>query len=105
MQHPFAPIPGLGAPMRRFGTATRTAQSIGIEWFDYAKQSCDALAATAGRLATAGSPADAFAIQGAFLSEAAERFSARSAVFGDLFATLAGDLLRLMGAAVPVQAR
>lgn len=95
---------GLGAGLRRAGAATRTAQTIGLEWLDYAKQSSDDVTATMRRLASARTPAETFAIQGAFLRDAGERFTARSAVFGDLFATLAADLARPMGASGPSRA-
>lgn len=106
MRQPFA-FPaglgtgGLGAGLRRAGAATRTAQTIGLEGFDYAKQSADEFAATMRRLAAARTPAETFAIQGAFLRDAGERFTARSRVFGDLFVTLAADLARPMGAFGP----
>lgn len=99
MQQPFAfpavpNAPGLGAAMRRAGAATRTAQTIGLEWLDYAKQSADDLKATMQKLATATTPAETFAIQGAYLRDAGERFASRSAVLGGLYATLAADLTR-----------
>ena len=93
MQQPFAFPTGL----RRAGAATRTVQTIGLEWLDYAKQSSDALAATMQKLAAARTPGETLAIQGAYLREAGERFTARSAVFGDLFVTLASDLARPSG--------
>ena len=109
MQQPFA-FPtglgtgGLGSGLRRAGAATRTVQTIGLEWLDYAKQSSDAVTATMQKLAAARTPAETLAIQGAFLREAGERFTARSAVLGDLFATLVSDLARPTGASGPPRA-
>lgn len=114
MQQPFAfptglgvggiGVGGLGAGLRRAGAATRTMQTIGLEWLDYAKQSSDAVTAAMQKLAAAKTHAETLAIQGAFLHDAGERFTARSAVFGDLFATLAADLARPMGASGPSRA-
>lgn len=98
MQYPLAYLAGPGsAAMRCIGAATRTGQIVGIEWLDYAKQSYEEASQAAERLAAAASPAEAWAIQGAFLRTAAERFAARSTVFGDLFASLAADVVRMSG--------
>ncbi|MHB2207051.1 phasin family protein [Methylobacterium sp. CM6257] len=85
---------GFGTALRRFGVASRTAQTVGIEWFDYAKQGLDDIADTARKLAEARSPAEILAVQAAYLQRAGERFTVGSAVVGDLIMTLAGDLLR-----------
>jgi hypothetical protein len=104
MQHPLAypaglyPAGGGSAALRGVGAAVRTSQIMGIEWLDYAKQSYDDASSTIERLAAAATPAEAWAIQGAFLRTAAERFAARSTVLGDLFATFTADLVRMPGA-------
>ncbi len=95
MSRPGMVWPGMS--LRGVGAATRTVQTMGLEWLDYAKQSSDDLTATVRKLAGATTAAETLAIQGAFLREAGERFTARSAVFGSLFAALASDLARPMG--------
>ena len=109
MQQPLASPSGLGtgalgSGLRRAGAVTRPGQTIGLEWLDYAKQSSDAVTAAMQKLAVAGTPAETLAIQGAFLRDAGERFTARSAVLGDLFATLLADLVGPMGASGPSRA-
>lgn len=111
MQKPFAFPTGLGmdglgmgalgSSLRRAGAATRTAQAIGLEWLDYAKQSSEDLAAAMQKLSAAGTPSETLAIQGAFLRAAGERFTARSATLGDLFVRLVSDLARPAGPAGP----
>jgi phasin family protein len=89
----FPPAAGASLVLRRLGLATRTAQTLGIEWLDSAKQGLDDLAATAQRLATARNPAEVVAVQTAYLSRAGDRFTARATAASSLVATLAGDLL------------
>lgn len=90
----FPPAAGLSLALRRFGLASRTAQTLGIEWLDSAKQGLDDLAITMQRLATVRSPNELLAVQTAYLHRAGDRFTARSAVAGGLITTLAGDLMR-----------
>ncbi|MDP4024585.1 phasin family protein [Methylobacterium sp. NEAU 140] len=93
LQPPFAVPVGPGrAALRGFGASVRTAQAIGIEWFDYLKQSYDDASCAVERLSSAATPADALAVQTAYLRTVAERFTARSAVFGGLYATLWTEL-------------
>jgi hypothetical protein len=90
----FLPATGLSFALRRFGLASRAAQTLGIEWLDSTKQGLDDLAATMQRLATVRSPNELLAVQTAYLHRAGDRFTARSAVAGGLITTLAGDLMR-----------
>ncbi|MGU3666536.1 phasin family protein [Methylobacterium sp. A49B] len=89
----FPPSAGTRLALRRLGHATRTAQTLGIEWLDSARQGLDDLAATAQRLAAARNPAEVLAVQTAYLSRAGERFTARATAANSLVATLAGDLM------------
>lgn len=85
---------GAAALSTSMGAAARTGQTIGIEWMDYLKQvSADAAAAT-GKMAKAGSPAKAIAIQGAFVKASGEQLMTRAATFRGLYATLAKDMAK-----------
>ncbi|MGH1572866.1 phasin family protein [Methylobacterium sp. P31] len=95
---------GFGTALRRLGIASRTAQTLGIEWFDFAKRDLDDIADTARKLAEARSLAEILTVQAAYLHRAGERFTAGSAVAGDLIVALAGDLLRPSAATSPARA-
>jgi hypothetical protein len=96
---PLSPAPlGFGTPLRRFGIASRAAQTLGIEWADSARKGLDDLAATWRALAAARSPGEILAVQTAYLHRAGGRVAARSAAAGDVMLGLTGDLLRPKGA-------
>ena len=85
---------GFSTPLRRFGVASRTAQTLGIEWVDSTKQGLDDLADTAKALASARTAAEFLAIHASYLQRAGARLAARSTVTADLITTLTADLLR-----------
>ena len=96
---PSFPVPpGFGTPLRRFGVASRTAQSVGIAWADSARQGLDDIKATLGKLATARGPAEVLSLQGAYLHRAGARLAARTTVAADLVSALTTDLLTLPAA-------
>ena len=105
---PLSPVAsGFGTPLRRFGIASRAAQTLGIEYLDSVKKALDDLGATWGALAAARSPTEILAVQTAYLHRAGERAAARSAAAGDAMLGLTGALLRPKAEplAVPVPAR
>ncbi|ONF49130.1 phasin family protein [Methylobacterium radiotolerans] len=83
-----------GTPLRRFGIASRAAQTLGIEYLDSFKTALDDLGATWGALAAARSPTEILAVQTAYLHRAGARAAARSAAAGDALLGLSGELLR-----------
>ncbi len=103
---PAFPVPpGFGTPFRRFGAASRTAQSVGIEWSDSVRQGLADFKATLGKIATARGPAEVLSVQSAYLHRAGERLVARTTVAADLASALTTDLLRLPAAPRPGRAR
>ena len=84
-----------GPDLKSFGAATRTAWSIGIEWFDYAKQAQELAVSAAGRLAGARSPAEMLSVQASYLREAGGLAAARMPAFLDLSLRLVNDLARM----------
>ncbi|MBL7590154.1 phasin family protein, partial [Escherichia coli] len=59
---PLGPaVLGVGTPLRRFGIASRAAQSLGIEYLDSFKKALDDLGATWEALAAARSPTEILA--------------------------------------------
>ncbi|MEE7447199.1 hypothetical protein MRF4_04905 [Methylobacterium radiotolerans] len=85
---------GVGTPLRRFGIASRAAQTLGIECLDSFKKALDDLGATWAALATARGPAEILTVQTAYLHRAGARAAARSAAAGDAMLGLTGALLR-----------
>lgn len=81
--------------LKSLGAATHTAWSIGIEWYDYAKQSQDIAVAAAGRLAGARSTAEVLTVQATYLRETGELAAARMPVFWNLSLALLNDLARI----------
>ncbi|MGV7029933.1 phasin family protein [Methylobacterium symbioticum] len=96
--------PGMGAQalpdlgLKSLGAASRTAWSIGIEWYDYAKQAQDIAVAAAERLAGARSAGGILAVQMSYLREAGELNAARMPIFYDLSLALLNDLARIPAA-------
>ncbi len=85
---------GAAALSQSIGAASRTGQTIGIEWMDYLKQVSSEVAATTEKVAKAGSPAKAIELQSAFVKASGEQLMARAATFRDLYATLAQDMAK-----------
>lgn len=87
-----APPPEAANLLASVGAAARTAQSIGIEWIDYARQSVAASSAAAEALSAAGTLAEAAAIQADYASGNWERLLDRAETLGGLYGTLASDM-------------
>lgn len=90
------PLVGAAA-LRGSGAAIRTAQTIGLEWFDLGKQSYDDLVATAERMAACRDLTEAMTMQGALVQRMTERALARSVVLSDQVTALFGQMLRPAG--------
>ncbi|MDR7038786.1 MULTISPECIES: phasin family protein [Methylobacterium] len=85
---------GLDSVLAGMGAAAKTAQTIGIEWADYAKQSYEHSAATAEKLSKAGTVAKAVEIQTEYVKASFERGAAQAATLRDLYVALAKDLAK-----------
>jgi hypothetical protein len=79
--------------MRGTGEAIRTAQAVGIEWMDLAKQSYDDALATTRQVLACRNPGEAVALQGAFARRATDRSLMRARVLGDQVSALVGRLV------------
>jgi phasin family protein len=73
--------------------AIHTAQTVGIEWMDLAKQGYDDALATTRQLMACRNPGEALALQGAFTQRAAERSLAQAKVLGDQVSASFGRLV------------
>ncbi|MGU3540731.1 phasin family protein [Methylobacterium sp. A54F] len=82
---------GMDAVMKSVGATTKSAQTIAIEWADYAKVSYEQAAAAAEKLAKAKNPGQAFEIQTEYLKGAYERTMAQATTFRDLYVAMAKD--------------
>ena len=92
--------PDLG--LKTFGAAARTAWSLGIEWYDYARQAQELTVSAGGRLAAARDPGAALAVQATYWREAGALAAARMPAILDLSLALLTDLTRMP---VPVPVR
>lgn len=112
MMQPFDKVPGFDEA-REFGQAgtegmmksvaavSKTAQTLGIEWSDFAKQSYDHGVAAAQKLAQATSPQTALEIQAEFLKGSYERLVAQAKVAGELYSGLATEMTQPFAALMP----
>lgn len=95
---PFAAIGAATSPMqamlRTVSAVSRTTQTAGIEWADFARQSLDHGTITLRKLAKARDPRSALTIQAEFLKGSYERIGAQTKLLGELYTGLAGDLTR-----------
>jgi len=82
---------GLDVAMKQFGAISKGAQAIASEVADYSKQSFEATAATAEKLAGVKSLEKVIEIQTDFVKSAYEGFVARSTKLGSLYADLAKE--------------
>ncbi|WP_336487626.1 phasin family protein [Methylobacterium nigriterrae] len=85
---------GMDAVMKSFGAASKTAQTIGVEWVDFTKQSFEHTVATAEKLAKAGTLGKAMEIQAEYVKGSYERGLAQAATLRDLYAALAKDVAK-----------
>ncbi|HEX8417910.1 MAG TPA: phasin family protein [Methylobacterium sp.] len=99
MMKPFEAMPafdkfgraGSETMLRSAATGARTAQTLGIEWADFAKKSCEHGVAAMQKLTQARSPQTAMEIQVEFLKGSYERMVAQATLTGELYAGLAKD--------------
>jgi hypothetical protein len=90
----YLPFPqGRSLAMRGTSEAIRTAQSVGIEWMDLARQGREDALATTRQLMACRNPGDALALHGAFAQRALERSLTRARVVGDQVNALFGRLI------------
>lgn len=99
MMKPFETMPTFGKAgtetmMKSVATASHTAQTLGIEWTDFAKQSYEHGIAAMQKLAQAKSPQTAIEIQADFLKGSYERLVAQAKLTGELYAGLAKEMTK-----------
>ncbi|GJE33426.1 phasin family protein [Methylobacterium oxalidis] len=85
---------GMESMLASLGAASKTAQTIGIAWVDYTKQSFEHAAAAAEKIAKAGTLAKALEIQAEYAKGSYERGLAEAATLRDLYAAMAKDLAK-----------
>ncbi|WP_162560600.1 phasin family protein [Methylobacterium durans] len=85
---------GVESLLAGISAASKTAQTIGIEWAGFAKESYEHSAATAEKLSKAGTFAKALEIQTEYLKGSFERGLAQAASLRDLHVALAKDLAK-----------
>lgn len=78
--------------MQGVSTLSKTNQTAGIEWADFAKESYAAGAETMKKLAAARTPQAAMEIQSAYLKASYERLQGHAKVMTDLYKGLAQDV-------------
>ncbi|WP_244475586.1 phasin family protein [Methylobacterium sp. Leaf466] len=85
---------GIGAMLKAVGTFSRTAQTMGIESVDYAKQSMIHANETMKALAKVQTPQAAMEIQTTYLKGSYERLMDQAKLMADLYQGLAKDLTK-----------
>lgn len=83
---------GLAQVMKGVNALSKTNQTAGIEWADFAKESYAAGAETMKKLAGARTLQAAMEIQGAYLTESYQRLQAQAKVVSDLYKGLATEI-------------
>lgn len=87
--------------MKSVAAVSKTTQTLGIEWSDFAKQSYEQGMAAAQKLAQATSPQTALEIQTEFLKASYERLVVQAKVTGELYSGLAKEMTQPFAALVP----
>lgn len=83
---------GLAQVMKGVNALSKTNQTAGIEWADFAKESYAAGAETLKKLAGARTLQAAMEIQSAYLTESYQRLQAQAKVVSDLYKGLATEI-------------
>ncbi|MCJ2044787.1 phasin family protein [Methylobacterium sp. J-078] len=83
---------GMAKLMKTVSTVSKTNQTAGIEWADFAKESYAAGSETMKKLAGARTLQAAMEIQGAYLKASFERLQSQAKVMSDLYQGLAKDV-------------
>lgn len=91
--------------MKSVSAVAKTAQTAGIEWNDFAKQSLEHGTATMRQLSKVRDPKAALTIQAEYLKSSYERFSAQAKLIGELYTGLAKDLGQDFAKAMPAGAK
>lgn len=91
---------GVAKLMKTVSTVSKTNQTAGIEWADFAKESYAASSETLKKLAGARTLQAAFEIQGAYVKASYERLQTQTKVITELYQGLAKDV----GVALPAEA-
>ncbi|NEU11605.1 phasin family protein [Methylobacterium sp. BTF04] len=80
---------------------SKTAQTAGIEWADFAKQSLQHSATAMRELAKARDPKTALQIQAEYLKGSYERMTAQAKFIGELYSGLAKDMTKDLAKGAP----
>lgn len=96
---PFAQFEMPQSPMQTMmkgvSAASKTAQTAGIEWTDFAKESVQHGTTAMRKLAKARDPQTAMQIQAEYLKGSYERMTAQAKLIGELYTGLANDMKAL----------
>jgi phasin family protein len=85
---------GMDAAMNCFGTWSKSAQAIAVEFADYTRKSAEQSAVAWEKLLGAKSPEKAIEVQSAYLKSAYEDFVAEATKLGELYVDLAKDVYK-----------
>ncbi|WP_375409625.1 phasin family protein [uncultured Methylobacterium sp.] len=88
---------GMDMMLKSVGTLSKTAQTMGIEWADFAKQSISHGSSTMQALAKASTPQAAMEIQTAYLKGSYERLMAQAKVMTELYTGFATEIGKEIG--------
>lgn len=88
---------GMDVMLKSVGTVSKTTQTMGIEWADFAKQSIAHGTSTMQALAKAPTPKAAMEIQTAYLKGSYERLMAQAKVMTELYTGLAKEIGKEIG--------
>ena len=92
---------GMDLMLKSVGTVSKTAQTMGIEWADFTKQSISAGTAALQAMAKAPNPQAAMEIQTEYLKGSYERFMAQAKVMTELYQGFAKDVAEPVKGLVP----
>lgn len=92
---------GMDVMLKSVGTVSKAAQTMGIEWADFAKQSLGEGTAAMQALAKAQTPQAAMEIQADYLKGSYERLVAQTKLMSELYQNLAKDIAKPLESLVP----
>ena len=95
---------GMDMMLKSVGTVSKTAQTMGIEWADYAKDSMSAGTAAMQALTKAPTPQAAMEIQTAYMKSSYERSMAQAKTMAELYQGLAKDMMKPLEGMIPGKA-
>jgi phasin family protein len=91
--------------LKNIEAVSKTAQSAGIEWADFAKQSLQHSSAAMQKLAKARDPKTAMEIQAEYLKGSYQRMAAQAKLIGELYTGLAKDMSKDLGKGAPADVK